>query len=177
MSSSSLSLVVFNVVFNNNLKLNVDKSKEMIIKRPRTRSAAPPPLLGIERVESMNILGVIFQCNLSFTMQVDRLVVRGAQTMYALGTLTAPRVKWSTTVGGHPSHFHSQADICVSSVVGSTRRPGPRQTGEGTEQGCQGLPKLHPPFAQICDSADEQMFGDILKNPKHCPPSSVTTSQ
>ena len=29
------------------------------------------------------------------------------------------------------------------------------------------LPKNHPAFSQICDSADEQMFGDILKNPGH----------
>ena len=58
---------------NNNLMLmsSVDKSKEMIIKRLRTKNAAPPPLLGIERVESVNILGIIFQCNLSFTIQVD----------------------------------------------------------------------------------------------------------
>ena len=71
----------------NNLVLNVSKSKEMIVKRPRTKAEPPPPLHGIERVDNMNILGVIFQYNLSFTLQVDRLVVRGAQTMYALGTL------------------------------------------------------------------------------------------
>ena len=69
------------------IMLNVDKSKELIIKRLRTITAPRHPLFGIERVDSMNILGVIFQCNLSFTMQVDRLVVRCAQTMYALDTL------------------------------------------------------------------------------------------
>ena len=117
----------------NNLKLNVDKSKEMIIKCPRTKTAAPPPLLGIERVESMNILGVIFQCNLSFTMQVDRLVVRGAPDYVRTRHFEAPWVEWSTTVGGHPSHFHSQAHIRIPSVVESNRRPRARQTGEGIE--------------------------------------------
>ena len=29
------------------------------------------------------------------------------------------------------------------------------------------LPKTHPAFAQICDSADERMFGEILRNPGH----------
>ena len=27
------------------------------------------------------------------------------------------------------------------------------------------LPKTHPAVAQICDSADERMFGEILRNP------------
>ena len=81
--------------------LNVDKSKEMIIKRSITKTAALSPLLGIEHVESMNILGVIFQCNLSFTMQVDQLIVGGAQTMYALGTLKHHglwEVTWATFI-------------------------------------------------------------------------------
>ena len=80
----------------------------------------------------------------------------------------APRVKWSTTVGGHPSHFHSQADICVSSVVGLLDAQGrdrlEKVLNKAVREGF--LPKRHPSFAQICDSADEQMFGDILKNPK-----------
>ena len=38
---------------------------------------------------------------------------------------------------------------------------------EAWESGRGFLPKSHPSFAQICDSADKQMFGDILKNPKH----------
>ena len=28
------------------------------------------------------------------------------------------------------------------------------------------LPIRHPSFAQICDSADKQMFGNVLRNPK-----------
>ena len=154
---------------NNNLKLNVDKSKEMIIKRPRTRSAAPPPLLGIERVESMNILGVIFQCNLSFTMQVDRLVVRGAQTMYALGTLkhhglSGPPL-WEVTRATFIARltYASQAWWGLLDAQGRARLE--KVLNKAVREGF--LPKRHPSFAQICDSADEQMFGDILKNPKH----------
>ena len=59
----------------------------MIVKRPHTKIDIPPGTPGVERVAFMNILGVIFQENMSFTMQVDRLVARGAQTMYAIGTL------------------------------------------------------------------------------------------
>ena len=42
--------------------------------------------------------------------------------MYALGTLKNHGFEWSTAVGGHPSHFHSQTHIRIPSVVGSTRR-------------------------------------------------------
>ena len=43
----------------NNLKLNVLKTKEMIVRRPRTRLGdIPLPTPGIERVSNMKILGV-----------------------------------------------------------------------------------------------------------------------
>ena len=63
------------------------RHKEMIVKRPHTKTDIPPVTPGVERVAFMNILGVMFQENMSFTMQEDCLVARGAQTMYALGTL------------------------------------------------------------------------------------------
>ena len=163
---------------NNNLKLNVDKSKEMIIKRPRprTRSAVPPPLLGIECVESMNILGVIFQCNLSFTMQVDRLVVRGAQTMYALGTLkhhglSGPPL-WEVTRATFIARltYASQAWWGLLDAQGRDRLE--KVLNKAVREGF--LPKRHPSFAQICDSADVWWYP---QEPQACPPSSVTTSQ
>jgi len=46
----------------NNLKLNILKTKEMIVRRPRTRLGnIPPPTPGIERVSSMKILGVVYE--------------------------------------------------------------------------------------------------------------------
>ena len=70
------------------MNLNSSKSKEMIIWRPRTR---PDDLLGqiagIERVESMNILGVTLRYDLSIQEHVDKLVCKSAQTMYALRLL------------------------------------------------------------------------------------------
>ena len=67
----------------------------------------------------MNILGVIFQCNLSVTMQVDPIGSARSPDYVRTRHVEAPRVKWSTTVRAHPSHFHGQADICVSFVVES----------------------------------------------------------
>ena len=72
----------------NNLNLNASKSKKMIIRRPQFNQAAlPHPIPGIERVDSMNILGVILRCDLSFHEQVERLASQSAQTMDALRML------------------------------------------------------------------------------------------
>jgi len=74
----------------NNLKLNVLKTKEMIIKRPRIKlTDIPPPTIGIERVGSMKILGVLFDGDLNFKTQVDRLVRQCNQSLYAIRTLKA----------------------------------------------------------------------------------------
>ena len=153
----------------NNLVLNVAKSKEMIIKCPRTRTDAPPALNGIERVDSMNILGIMFQCTFSFTLQVDRLVARGAQTMYAIGTLrrhglTGPLL-WEATRATFIARltYASQAWWGLLDSQGRSRLEGVLK--KAMKGGF--LPKTHPAFAQICDSADERMFGEILRNPGH----------
>ena len=72
----------------NNLKINTNKTKEMIFHGPRVNSQTfPPPLDGITRVTTMNVLGVHIQSNLSFRDHVDHLVRQSAQTMYALRIL------------------------------------------------------------------------------------------
>ena len=72
----------------NNLKFNSTKSKEMIIRRPITKlSDLPQPITYIERVDSMNILGVTLRFDLTFHEHVDGLVRKSAQTMYALRLL------------------------------------------------------------------------------------------
>ena len=42
---------------------------------------------GIDRVDVLNILGVLVQSNLAYRAQVDRLVGHSAQTLYALRIL------------------------------------------------------------------------------------------
>ena len=153
----------------NNLVLNVAKSKEMIVKRPRSKTDAPPAINGIERVDNMNILGVIFQCTFSFTLQVDRLVARGAQTMYALGTLrrhglTGPLL-WEVT----RATFVARLAYASQAWWGLLDAQGRSRLDSVLRKAVKGgfLPKTHRAFAQICDSADERMFGEILRNPGH----------
>ena len=136
-----------------------------------SKTDAPPARNGIERVDSMNILGIMFQCTFSFTLQVDRLVARGAQTMYAIGTLrrhglTGPLL-WEVTRATFIARLTnaSQAWWGLLDAQGRGRLEGVLK--KAMNGGF--LPKTHPAFAQICDSADERMFGEILRNPGHIP--------
>ena len=121
----------------------------------------------------------MFQCTFSFTLQVDRLVARGAQTMYAIGTLrrhglTGPLL-WELTRATFIARltYVSQAWWGLLDAQGRNRLEGV------LKKAIKGffLPKTHPTFAQICDSADERMFGEILRNPGHTPASSVAPYQ
>ena len=71
---------------NNNLKLNVSKSTEMILYKPGAyvHSFQPPaPLPGIKRVKELKILGVTLTENLSFDVHIDKISSQTALSMYA----------------------------------------------------------------------------------------------
>ena len=72
----------------NNLKLNRSKTKEIGVHRPRAKNwLFPPAVDGVERLDVINVLGVLVDSTLSFHAQVDRLVGQSAQTLYALRIL------------------------------------------------------------------------------------------
>ena len=74
----------------NNLKLNVLKTKEMIVRRPRTKlSDIPLPSPGIERVSVMKILGVWYEEDFSFRGHVKYIVTKCNQSLSAVRTLMA----------------------------------------------------------------------------------------
>ena len=58
-----------------NLKLNRSKTKEIVVHRPRAKNLLFPPAVdGVERLDLINVLGVLVDSTLSFRAQVDRLV-------------------------------------------------------------------------------------------------------
>jgi len=71
-----------------NLKLNTNKCKEIIITRHNTNnSTLPEPTDGLERVTSLNVLGVTFNSRMSFSEHVDNLISRGHQRLFAIKVL------------------------------------------------------------------------------------------
>ena len=74
----------------NNLKLNCTKSKEIIFKARGVRGPSaqpPPPCLNIERVSSLNVLGVIVNDRLSASDHVSNLLESSSRLLYAFRVL------------------------------------------------------------------------------------------
>ena len=72
----------------NNLKLNREKSAEIVITRKRQRQDYnPPELPGICRTTSLTILGVNFTNHLSISDHITNVISKCAQSLYALEVL------------------------------------------------------------------------------------------
>jgi hypothetical protein len=72
----------------NNLRLNVTKSREMLVARRRCFEP-PPPLDGVHRVDSMRILGVTLGRDLSVIGHVDEIIEASSASLHALRVLRA----------------------------------------------------------------------------------------
>ena len=73
---------------NNNLRLNQSKSREMLVVR-RGCVNPPPPLPGIQRVTSLNILGVTITEDLRVSSHVSEILGSCSGSLYALRVLRA----------------------------------------------------------------------------------------
>src|SRR6218665_2988726 len=73
----------------NNLKLNTDKPKQMLVPKSGRWTVPEPPPLGMERVYELKILGVLFTNDLSVTSHVDDIISKCASSTYALRILRA----------------------------------------------------------------------------------------
>jgi len=71
----------------NNLRLKLQKTKEMLVAR-HSRRVLPPPLLdGVQRVSSLLVLGVTLEDNLIVTEHVERTLEACSRSLYALREL------------------------------------------------------------------------------------------
>ena len=69
----------------NKLIINIKKTKEIVVRRARSRSLIiPPPVNGIEQVESVKLLGVTFNSRFSFTSHIDFIAATCSQRFYLL---------------------------------------------------------------------------------------------
>src|SRR5688572_2972360 len=70
------------------LKLNHAMTREMVVKRPRSKPIALPPLIpGIERVHDMAILGVTISDQIGFGAHMDKICCKPRKSMFALRVL------------------------------------------------------------------------------------------
>ena len=85
--ASPMTIVIYAEL--NNLKLNTDKSKEMLVPKSGRWTVPEPPPLGMERVSELKTPGVLFTNDLSVTSHVDDIISKCASTTYALRIMRA----------------------------------------------------------------------------------------
>ena len=155
----------------NNLQLNKAKSYEIIFSKRRCKPKNPPPepSLGIKRVNSLKLLGITLQCNLSMEEHVNNVLTGCASNLYALNMLRAHGLQGvelaeiyrakilSKIMYGSPAWWgYCSADTC--NRIDSFLKKGKKFGFYGNDADL---------FEPLCRAADDKLFDKILKNPDH----------
>ena len=106
----------------NNLRLNTNKSKEMIVVGSGRMHGPMPPPVGMERVEALKILGVWISAKLKVTTHVDEVLASCAGSLYALRVLRA-----------HGLDEHSLRTVCKATTLNRILYAGPAWWGYADE--------------------------------------------
>ena len=155
----------------NNLRLNVAKSTEMILRKPgvRAHDLPPNPLPGIKRVETLKILGALCHNFFHLNPTLIKLSPRQLSPMYAFRVLRA-----------HGLHGDSLCDVTRSTLVVKLTYASPAWWGYISNaskmrlqkiiqklQKSGFLPRHFETVSALCDSADDVLFQSILYNENH----------
>ena len=153
----------------NNLVLNKSKTKEIIFHNVRSHPLLPPPIDGIIRVDSIKILGVTLQDNLSMNNHVDSLLVDCSNMLYAMKILRSHgmgdeglhevfRSKIISKITYAASAWWGLASETVIDRINSFLR---RSIKFGY------YPGDGPMFEELCGVADDRLFSKIENNKFH----------
>jgi hypothetical protein len=154
----------------NNLKLNTNKSTEMIVRNKRTSiDSAPPPPAGVERAAALEILGVKIQDNLSMAGHVESLIGSANQNLYALKTLKS-----------HGLPDAQLNNVCRATMIARILYASPAWFGfasAGDRTRLQAIiskaarwgvwPKNGQTLDQMLCAADKSLFSKVLNNSSH----------
>ena len=81
---------IYNWTIANNMKLNVDKCKEMVIEFSKENRNCTPLLINdlpMKRVQSTRILGTTFQDNMNWNDHIHQIVTKAGKRLYMLRIL------------------------------------------------------------------------------------------
>ena len=155
----------------NNLSLNVTKSCEMIVRRPRMAindPAIPPVHPGLKHVSELNILGVQISDRLEFAPHVNQITVTAVQSTYALRVLRAHGLNgpnlWEV------SRATAVAKLtCACSAGWGYVNAGAKSRIQSTMKKFKRLGFLPEDvsFTDICQKQDNNLFSQILSNENH----------
>ena len=155
----------------NNFKLNKAKTQELIVRKRGCQHAPeiPKPLEDVTRVDTLKVLGVLLQGDLSFREHVKHVSNQCAQANYALGTLRAHGLAgselWQVTQSTLVAKATYASQAWWGMLDAGNRQQMENIVSKAIKQGF--LPADHIGLAATCDQADMTLFSAILKNSNH----------
>jgi len=157
---------------NNNLKLNKSKSMEMIIfpsVRAKARANPIPPIPGIERVDSMKILGITLSSTLSMTTHVKDVTQTASQSLYAIKLLKKHGLNIASTLSVFNALVISRLTYASSAWWGFASPDEKKILQSTISRGIKWVfyRKTDPTLEQICQKKDNKLFSSVLSNPHH----------
>jgi len=152
----------------NNLKLNRSKSQEIVMQRNK-QQISPPVLIGIERVDSLKVLGVTLQSDLRTNQHISTIISKAQSDVYALKTLKI-----------HGLDLSSLSLICRSTLINRLLYASPAWRGFCSVADMARLDSierkvrkwgLYSPssesFLSILDKADSGLFSKLTTTSNH----------
>ena len=123
----------------NKLSLNKSKSQEIIFRKPRSRGTTDVPIIpGIQRVNSLKIIGVTLCSNFSMQDHVSSVISSSAQSLYALRVLRSHGFGDQSLQTVFQATVYSKLQYASSARWGFTNAACPtRPAGITPPEGCQ----------------------------------------
>lgn len=133
------------------------------------RMNLPDVIDGVERVTCMKILGVYFDNALSFKNQLERVLRGAASSMYAIKILRSKGLSgpplWDVTTQTAVSKMLYASSAWWGYMDDTSRKRLNAIITRLVRLSC--LSPKHKTFDSLCDTADQQLFDNILKNKHH----------
>jgi len=157
---------------NNNLKLNLAKSQEIIFvdKQRKQNFAIPSKLAQLQQVDALKILGVTVTNGLSVSLHIQAVISSCAQTLYALRVLRAHGLHDSALQNIYRSVILAKLLYASSPWVGFTNATDRQKLqaflNRSKRSGfCDS--EIVDDFATLCSTSDKQLLNRILNQPEH----------
>jgi len=151
--------------------LNRKKSTEIVFvdTRRRRQAAASPPMPGIPRVTSIKVLGVTVTNGLSASDHVRGVITTCSQTLYALRVLRAHGMCDSALQTIFRSVVVAKLLYACSAWWGFVNATDRQRVNAFLRRSirCGYCPPDLPPFEELCQEVDQQLFDAILTNSNH----------
>ena len=155
----------------NNLRLNKNKTREIVFYKKRCTKRAPQPLEspGIERVTFMKVLGVTIQGDLSMNAHISNLLADCSSLNFALNTLASHGLSKTALQEIFRAKSLSKIIYASSAWWGfATVENITRINSFLKKSKKQGYyPIEGPTFEAICSVADERLLNKIIANKLH----------